>query len=260
MQSLALLMILPLLAAQDKLTQDAIRALVEKLGSDSIEEREQATLELTRFGAAASPELEEAVAKEERDVVRRATGLLQKMPAQDRYRAHLARSDKKSGSARYRLGEYCMRLDLLEEAVAEFEVAGRLDGAFKARWEREKERHARVLVATARRHVAAKRYPEALALCRLIGDKMPDVPVSKSAANLVEEIRERRARDESDAQTMYKEGWELYYKKQEVLAGEKRWRECMRRFSHTTYMNDVLKSGKSRLDILRHYLGPVREE
>ena len=57
---LALLLALPLLAAQEKPTQDEIRALVEKLRSDNVEAREEAVQKLKELGESAISALEVA--------------------------------------------------------------------------------------------------------------------------------------------------------------------------------------------------------
>ena len=79
MNALALLLALPVLAAREKPSQDEILTLLEKLHSDSIEEREEAAVKLLRLGKAALPELRKAARNHDPEVALRATDVIDRL-------------------------------------------------------------------------------------------------------------------------------------------------------------------------------------
>lgn len=83
MQIAALLLTLPLLPMQEKPSQDEIRELVEKLGSDSIEERASASAKLLKLGRAALPELKKALGEKDKERVTRARALIDELGLDD---------------------------------------------------------------------------------------------------------------------------------------------------------------------------------
>ena len=76
MQCVALFLVLPLLTTQEESSQDEIRALVEKLHSDSIEEREEAARELEELDRTALPALERAGKSSDPELALRAMELI----------------------------------------------------------------------------------------------------------------------------------------------------------------------------------------
>jgi HEAT repeat protein len=71
--------------------QDNVRELVEKLGSESLEEREEALEKLKKIGKPALPDLEKAAKGQDPEVVERAKYLLRFIPIQGKVPARLLR-------------------------------------------------------------------------------------------------------------------------------------------------------------------------
>ena len=72
----AALLILPLLATQQKPSDNEIHALIKRLESESIEARERAFVELMKLGKRAVPLLEGATKAEDMELVARSKDLL----------------------------------------------------------------------------------------------------------------------------------------------------------------------------------------
>ena len=228
--------------------QDPTRALIEKLGSDSIEEREEAARRLSDMGPAAIPHLQAALSRKDSEVAQRARRLLDAITPRDRYRYRLERADRKSGPARYKLAEYCMRIGLHEEAIGEFETAARLEEACRAKWDRSKAKIAETLVALARRLSDEGDPSRAADLCDLVVDKFAGLPGGAAARALLKEFNEA-------ARRLYEEAWSLYWKAGDEVAGRKLFLECALRYPRAAFLHEATPSGRTRHDIIRQFFG-----
>ncbi len=164
-------------------------SLIERLRSDSVEEREEAAAGLRALGEAAIPELEGALKDPDPEVAARARDLLRIYPGTMLYRLRLERTDRASGRARFELGDYCLSLALYRQAMEEYEVAARLDVDCRKSWSARRTPFALSVIEAADTHLREWHTQAALWCLRFVVENFMDDPaISKRVASLEHDV------------------------------------------------------------------------
>jgi hypothetical protein len=177
--------------------QEDPRALVEKLRSDTIEERDQAVVGLRRLGKAAVLDLEKATGDRDSEVACRAREILASIDPALRHQVHLDRIESSSADAHLNLSTYCVAVGAWELGALEVETVARLDRPGKGTRIGARTEHARVIFRSFDKAIAEDQWDAAGKLYRVLWE-YDDTPYSTDIQQLPTRVlgafRERDSR------------------------------------------------------------------
>ena len=218
--------------------QDAVSTskLIEQLGSDDPEIREQATVALVKRGVGAFRELEKASESANPEVALRARLILAKIPARDRYEACLPGLKADDPADQVRIGEHAIGLGLYEEGFGHFDRAyGMKPGLRKT--------------LQARMAACADEMMEAAMAAYKDGD-------AKKGGRLYRLVIDRCGREpDAMVQRLYTEGYAALVKRRDQKQAFFLFRLAIEDFGHTRYMKTSVPPGnKTRTEIITSLL------